>query len=337
MLQTFRDAKKVIAEFYTKFGVVTGFTLLTSLGLFLYILGYSHSYASSSTGSNAPWWARGAIDLGRMILIGAIISAFIRFLHTFQAIRDVVIDVFFADELLKRRKDLDTVWAKLSKHIFLPDFAADERNDGKLQDDIVEQLRIRMSHNTTFHVKSIDRTITVSWHDREQNLVKIVDASREEFVPFRKGGEVHWQHVFYAGDNATAGSYSPEMSVVVDGRTVEPEVEGSASDRVLKFSYRMTGRDLYAVTKKTTRQWNISSDPLIVYISRHVVLSLRLQINCLEDDIVPFFEEHHLINKFSSQSNDAIDRRPSDYATSCSSPILPGEGYTICLIRVHKR
>ena len=326
--------RKLLSEFFQKYGTAVGFCSLVFIGFGLYLFGHFHAPTPVNADGNLVWYAQISFDVGRMILVGAILGAFVRFLHTFRAIREVVTEVFFGDDILKRRKDLDDVWAKLSKHIFIPDFSNENGLSGDLQERIVEQLKQGMQHNKTFYVRSSDRTITVKWFDRDNTIVEITDTSIEEFVPFRKGGKVHWEHIFTAGDNTTSEDYSPQFGVTIDGEPVEPSVECGASGAQIKYSYTMDGRDLYKVSKKSVRRWNLESDPLIVFVSRHIVESLRLEINCLEDNLRPFFEEHHLHDKFFVQPNDAKDARPSDYVTRCTSPILPGDGFTIGLIKI---
>ncbi|WP_298860584.1 hypothetical protein [uncultured Sulfitobacter sp.] len=326
--------KTLCSEFIEKYGTAVGFCSLTLVGLGLYLFGHFHAPTPVGATSNLIWYAQLAFDLGRMILIGAILGAFVRFLHTFKAIREVVTDVFFGDEILKRRKDIDEIWAKLSKHIFIPDFSNENGLSGDLQERIVEQLKQGMQHNKTFYVRSSDRTITVKWADADNNIVEITDSSIEEFIPFQKGGNVHWKHVFSAGDNAKSADYSPEFSVVIDGENIEPLVDKTTSDVQVTYSYNMEGKDLYKVSKRSVRRWNLEADPLIVFVSRHIVESLRLEINCLDDNLRPFFEEHHLNDKFFVQPNDAGEARPSDYVTRCTSPILPGDGFTIALIKI---
>jgi hypothetical protein len=328
------SAKRVAVEFLQRFGTVLGFFALTFLGVFLYMFGYSHAPASEDPDDNLVWYAQLALDLGNLILISAILGAFVRFLHTFKAIREVVTDVFYGDDILRRRKDIDQIWAKLSKHIFIPDFSNDNGLSDDLQDRIVEQLKEGMKHNKTFYVRSSDRTITVKWADADNNIIDIVDSSVEEYVPFEKGGKITWEHVFSAGDGAKNDDYSPDFSVIIDGNTVVPKKKQDESGTILTYACEMEGRDLYKVTKRSTRRWDIQADPLIVFISKHIVESLRLEINCLDDDIRPFFEEHHLTDKFFVQRNEAGEQRPSDYVTLCTSPILPGDGFTIGLIKV---
>jgi hypothetical protein len=346
--------KSLLSEFLHKHGSAVGFWSLTLVGGGLYLFGYAHGQLPVGTTRNLVWYAQLSFDLGRMILVGAILGAFVRFLHTFRAIREVVTDVFFGDDILKRRKDIDEIWAKLSKHIFIPDLSNDGGLSGDLQERIVEQLRQGMQHNKTFYVRSSDRTITVKWVDVDKNIVEIADTSIEEFIPFKKGGKVEWEHTFSAGDNAKISDYSPRFSVIVDGVEVKPkivdaeqakpktvdgkeaksEIEPAMSGKKITYSCTMEGKDLYKVEKRSVRCWNIEADPLIVFVSKHIVESLRLEINCLADNLKPFFEEHHLNDKFFKQTNDAGAVRPSDYVTRCTSPILPGDGFTIALIKV---
>lgn len=329
-----RSLKIIISEFIQKYGPAVGFVSLTLIGLALYLFGYFHVPVPSDANSNLVWYAKIAIDLGKLILVGAVLGAFLRFLHTFKAIREVVTDVFFADDIIRRRKDIDEIWAKLSKHIFIPEFSNDNGLSANLQDKIVEQLREGMKHNKTFYVRSSDRTITVKWIDPDSNVVEVVDKSIEEFIPFQKGGKVHWEHIFSAGDGSTSKDYSPTFSVTIDGADIKPKQEDGSSGTSLIYSYTMEGKNLYKVVKRSTRRWNIKKDPLIVFISKHIVESLRLEINCLDDDLMPFFEEHHLKDKFFVQNNEAREQRPSDYVTLCTSPILPGDGFTIGLIKI---
>lgn len=333
-MEMMRSAKRVAVEFLQKFGVVAGFLALLFVGISFYLFGYFHSPAPEDTSGHLAWYAQISLDLGRLILVSAILGAFVRFLHTFKAIREVVTDVFYGDDILRRRKDIDQVWAKLSKHIFIPEFSNDNGLSDDLQDRIVEQLKEGMKHNKTFYVRSSDRTITVKWADADNSIVEIVDSSVEEYVPFEKGGDISWEHVFAAGDGLNNDNYSPTFDVIIDGQTVVPTKEQNESETKLVYSCKMEGRDLYKVKKRSKRSQNLGADPLIVFISKHIVESLRLQINCLADDIRPFFEEHHLTDKFSVQPNEAGEQRPSDYVTSCTVPILPGDGFTICLIKV---
>lgn len=328
------SAKRVAVEFLQKFGVVVGFFALLFVGISLYLFGYFHMPVPEDAGDGLAWYAQISLDLGRLILVSAMLGAFVRFLHTFKAIREVVTDVFYGDDILRRRKDIDQVWAKLSKHIFIPDFSNYKGLSDDLQDRIVEQLKEGMKHNKTFYVKSSDRTMTVKWADAENNIVEIVDSSVEEYVPFEKGGEISWEHVFSAGNGSKNENYSPEFSVTIDGNTVVPTEKQNETETKLVYSCKMEGRDLYKVTKRSTRSWNLEADPLIVFISKHIVESFRLEINCLSDDIRPFFEEHHLTEKFFVQQNEAGEQRPSDYVTRCTVPILPGDGFTIGLIKV---
>lgn len=328
------SAKRVAVEFFQKFGTVLGFFALIFLGGLFYLFGYFHSPVPEEADDKLVWYAQVALDLGRLILISAILGAFVRFLHTFKAIREVVTDVFYGDDILRRRKDIDQIWAKLSKHIFIPDFSNDNGLSDDLQDRIVEQLKEGMKHNKTFYVRSSDRTITVKWADADNNIIDIVDSSVEEYVPFEKGGKITWEHVFTAGDGARNDDYSPDFSVIIDGSTVVPEKKQDESGTKLTYACEMEGKDLYKVKKRSTRKWDIQADPLIVFISKHIVESLRLEINCLDENIRPFFEEHHLTDKFFVQTNEAGERRPSDYVTRCTVPILPGDGFTIALIKV---
>ena len=205
--------------------------------------------------------------------------------------------------------------------------------DDSFQDRIVDQLKKGMEHNRTFYLRSIDRTITIEWEDESKNIVKIIDCSFEEFVPFKSDGRIKWRHTFSAGSNQTNDDYSQTMSVSVDGKKINPKKQGDGADNQVVYEYTMKGKPIYRVLKRIERNWDISADPLIVYISRHIVESLRIEINCIPDNVRPFFEEHHLINKFLVQPNSAEDARPFDYVTKCSEPILPGDGFSICLIK----
>lgn len=332
-----RSFKSVVSEFCQKYGPVSGFIVLTLLGFALYLFGHYHAPAPINESSSLTWYASLSIEIGRIILVGAMLGAFVRFLHTFKAIREVVTDVFFGDEILRRRKDLDEIWAKLSKHIFIPEFSNNDGLSGDLQDKIVEQLREGMKHNKTFYVRSSDRTITVKWADADNDIVEIIDKSVEEFVPFQKGGKIHWEHIFLAGNGTTSKDYSPTFSIEIDGKKVDPKKDSDSEkeeSKVMTYSHTMEGNNLYKVVKRSTRRWDIKKDPLIVFVSKNIVEYLRLEINCLSENIIPFFEEHHLKNKFFVQKNEAEEQRPRDYVTLCTSPILPGDGFTICLIKI---
>lgn len=86
--------RKLLSEFFQKYGTAVGFCSLVFIGFGLYLFGHFHAPAPVNADGNLVWYAQISFDVGRMILVGAILGAFVRFLHTFRAIREVVTEVF---------------------------------------------------------------------------------------------------------------------------------------------------------------------------------------------------------------------------------------------------
>jgi hypothetical protein len=279
---------------------------------------------------SVPSWV---FHFAQVILIGASTTAFTRLLGGMGLFRDAIADVLGEDRWLDRRKDLDDLWRRITRRIFLPGFRENAPDAQKLMaalNETMDKLVYQPDKQVNYYQREMKRRIKIEWIDETARRVKITDRLITTIVPF--DAEKGCQHEIRSRPTTgqTLNDYVILLeNLAVDGVTqkVNPVVENN----VHRFIIPLKGKDSFEFDRTLIFEQNLPQDPIYyVYAGRGVVWGLHAIIDPAPARSLRInFEEVGIEGAFRT-IGDTPARGSQEW--EAKGALLPNQGFQVIMI-----
>jgi len=271
------------------------------------------------------WIASASEKIGVAIFTGGVFSVFFKAIQASGVFKDELAEVvFFDEEYLKNRLDIETIWGNVTRALYKNPFP---RIDEKIG-NIIKHLYLPSEEE--FYYLKLRKEYVLSWHDKERGLIKI-DIHSTGIISQKQGLENIKLKLGYQA-NPIDGLDTDQCSiteVVVSNEnifnasnfhTLSPE----GSDEVLWIyeSSISIDRPTETVVKKTIVQ-DINADNKHEFKTKTYVEELEVEIIYPHDSIEVEFEGFGLSFKPYGMERDGVIKRV------CKDLIFGHQGYKL--------
>jgi hypothetical protein len=279
---------------------------------------------------SVPAWV---FHFSQVILIGASTTAFTRLLGGMGLFRDAISDVLGEDRWLDRRKDLDDLWRRITRRIFLPGFREDAPDANRLMvalNATMDKLLYQPDKQVNYYQREMKRRIRIEWIDQASRKVKITDRLKTTIVPFdaQKGCQHEIRTRPTTGE--TLDAYTILLvSLSVDGaqQKVDPIIE----ENVHRYEVQLKGKDSFELERTMTFEQNLLQDPIYyVYAGRGVVWGLEAIIDPTPARNLRInFEEVGVEGAFKPLGDHGVG---GSEEWEANGALLPNQGFQVIMI-----
>ena len=281
-------------------------------------------------GYPVPTWL---LRISQVTLVGASTALFTRFLGGMGMFRDAIADVLGEDRWLDRRNDLEDLWRRITRRIFLIGF----REDAPDSKQFLDALNLSMTkaihkpeQRLNYYVKNAARRINVSWENEKTRMVRISDRMDCEVIPFNSNDECRYEFTFTSTTEETMETYGVKLSKLsLDGiaKAEEDLVLVKEPQRERRF-LTMKGNSLYSLSRTTTSIQSIDADPIFVFDSGRVIWGMNVVITVNAPGMRVSFEEIGLEGEFKLKHEDATK---GEMERDTRGVLLPNQGFVIVM------
>jgi hypothetical protein len=277
-----------------------------------------------------PTWLS---KISQLTLVGASTALFTRFLGGMGMFRDAIADVLGEDRWLDRRNDLEDLWRRITRRIFLIGFQEDAPNSKQFLDELnisMTKAIHKPEQRLNYYVKNAVRRINVSWGDKDKRMVRISDRMDCEIIPFNSGDECRYEFTFTSTTEETMDTYGVKLSkLFLDGIKKTEEDLTLIKDRNRERRFlTMKGKNSYSLSRTTECIQSIDADPIFVFDSGRVIWGMNVIININASGMRVNFEEIGLEGEFKLKHEDATK---GEMERDIRGVLLPNQGFVIVM------
>jgi hypothetical protein len=275
-------------------------------------------------------------DGAYFILLGISTALFTRALGGMGVFRDAIADVLGGDRWLDRRNDLDDLWKRVTRRIFLPGF----REDAPDAKGLLDALNLTMNkviHNPEQRVnyfrKRMRRRIEIGWADESKHIVQIEDFLECDVVPFDSRVGCQQDMIFIPTTGEKIDDYIIQLTFLEvngykqDVNKFKPVIEGNRA----RISIVLKDRPTHFLKRTMLYHQCIDDDPIFVVVAgRGVVWGLNATITVKAAGLRVNFEEVGLEGEFREVRAD----RAGNMERDTEAALLPEQGFQIVMATV---
>jgi len=282
-----RDLLKFVRKIFINDGFVKALPWITlAIGLILFFASYFVDQEIS------PRLKDALKSLGQVIVTSGVVSAILNSFKYMGIFRDVVHEVIFSIDHLKTRNDLSELWKRIT-------FAICEEKFPDLSDLLHKNvIGNYLPAKKNFYYTDYLREVTISFHDKERDIVSLYEEVDLKLHPADNVTEVKYTYQCFI-DSRTP----PELACVdihslwIDD--IEPNYEMKTRNYVDEFggqgtiqSYEisLSGKDVYRIRRSSTRRLCISKDPVNEYSSEEFIHGCTAKFRSTDSGILPIFQ-----------------------------------------------
>jgi len=213
----------------------------------------------------------------KVIAVGASTACFTRFLGGMGMFRDAIADVLGDDKWLDRRNDLEDLWRRVSRRVFMPGYSETVPDSqaflAALNEAMTRVIRQPVTRRRGYYTRDTKRRVDVRWKDKEKKIVEIVDTVDCTVVVFDVRGEETYDVVVTPTAGEAPENYQIKLtSVEVDGQPHTPPQPDS--NGIVPIPLK--GARSHHLTRTIVFQQRIESDPLYLLAAGHVVWGMNV-------------------------------------------------------------
>jgi hypothetical protein len=217
--------------------------------------------------------------IAQIVLIGASTAAFTRFMASMGMFKDALADLMQEDAWIDRRNDVEKLWGRITRRIFLPGFREDAPHAGPLLDALNQTMGqlIKPEKRADYFAKDMRRRIEISWFDEAGRIVEIVDYLESDIVPFRPDKGCSYEMEF----TPTTGELIEDYYIAIRDLCIDNEPKDPDSYRaeivngVTKYSVKMEGKDRHFFSRTMIYRQNVDADPIFYVAAGRVVWGMN--------------------------------------------------------------
>lgn len=299
------------------------FWFLTITGIVLYLL-------SRTDYSFVAGYETLLKDFGIAVLSSGVFASVLKSIQFTGIFKKEIENVILESEYLKKRKDLDTVWKKVSRAMYeskFHTFAEDLEEiilDGYLpiKDNLYYKDFFITIHVTDFTDDMLEYSLST-----EVNMVpinrdeKIVLEHKYEIMQNSDGTENLQNFIYYTKDDEDIMS-DPTYSK----KTLKPDVNGKVFS---VHSFELNGKSSYSMKRKVERKISIRTDDNIVFRVAHITKNMNVMI-IIPENLNATFIDIGVYNEFRKQHSEKDN--VMNYVHR-EGVILPKQGFGISFIK----
>jgi hypothetical protein len=214
----------------------------------------------------------------KLVGVGASTALFTRFLGGMGLFKEAISDVLGEDKWLDRRNDLDDLWRRISRRIFLPGFI--ESNDPSasqfleaINDAMTKTLLRSASVHHSYYSKDATRTIVIRWADEARRLITINDTLHCKISVFGKKDDEYRIQCLPTSGNALNDYELKLVSAKLDKKSI---VVTAPEDGVHRIPLK--GGTSHFISREIHLIQNLLKDPLVIVSSGHVCWGMDVTI-----------------------------------------------------------
>jgi hypothetical protein len=269
--------------------------------------------------------------LAQVILIGASTALFTRFLGAMGMFRDAIADVLGDDKWLDRRNDLEDLWRRITRRIFLPGF----REDSQEANGLLMALNATMNsvihkpeQRVNYFAKNMIRRLRIYWQDPVRKIIAVEDVLETKIIPFDPLNGCTYDMIFYPTTGEQITDYTVSLSrlslngVEQDIALLSPIVENNRH----RISVSVSGSEI-RLSRTTVSTQSVENDPIFVVGAGRVVWGLNVIITVEAEGLRINFEEVGVDGMFRLVREDA--GRVHEWSTE--GALLPDQGFMVVM------
>ncbi|MBD5250947.1 MAG: hypothetical protein HDS56_07220 [Barnesiella sp.] len=273
-------------RFKQSFGIIC---LIT--GIALYVIGYGFLDLNGVV-------SKIVINFADVLIIGVVVGYLSSVAQWAGIFKREIQDIVFGKEFIGERKDIETIWANVTKQLIKYRFS-------DIHKDLLPAIRANAlpPDNIISYYEDHDSDITVEWVDRDNGIVKSIEA-----ITFTLVADSDKQLPLPLKTTVIKGITQGQISnpeIIVDGMTPDiinnpPKTIGGNTE--YSSTVYLEGKRQYCVSYKREKKYCINEDYFIGFRSQYILKNLTITLN-LPEGIEATFIERGTNVRFDSVKN----------------------------------
>ena len=235
-----------------------------------------------------------AKDFGKIVLTGGAFAVLLKSMQFMGVFKEAIVSVIYEPKFLENRKDLPTIWEKLSMVLFKNKFP-------KISDKVLHDVKeMYFPTKEVIYYENAEHELKFKILDKDKKLVSVTNITNLDVVCESKATRTFYEHGF-----STDCCDYKMLKFKVDGiddkksETYTKTIDG-VEYHIMKT--KLTGKDKYRINLVTERTLNIVDDDLYQFGATKIFNKLKVQIHF---DKGLSFDFHSLgtLNNFINNKN----------------------------------
>jgi hypothetical protein len=278
---------------------------------------------------SGAWFLLLSAKLAYFVLIGTSTALVTRLLGGVGMFRDAISDVLGEDAWLDRRNDLEDLWRRITRRIFLPGFREDAPDAPQLLaalNDTMTQMVHKPAQRVSYYAKDVKRRITVRWHNETARTVKMTDVLDCRIFPF----EPHKGCIYEIYFTGTTGEPITDYSIQLTKLSIDEEeqditkVKREQEGNWVRLLVELNGKRSYRLSRTLEIIQNIEADPIFVVAAGRVVWGMSAIVFCDTPAIRINFEEVGVTRVFRAVRTDDAN---GGFERETNGALFPEQGF----------
>lgn len=284
------------------------------IGIALYVIGYGFLNIDGVA-------SKIIINIADVLVIGVVVGYLSSVAQWSGVFKREIQNIVFGKEFIGERKDIETIWANVTKQLIKNRFS-------EIHKDLLRAIRDNTlpSDESVSYYEDHDSDISLEWVDRDNGIVKSIEA-----ITFTLVAESEKKIILPLKTYSILGQAHGNVSnpkILVDGAAPTlkhnpPKKIGNETEH--SSIVTLEGKRQYSVSYTREKQYCIYDDYFIGFRSQYILKNLTVTLN-LPSDIEATFIERGTNIRFENVKNtkDCIKKK-------LKGVIFPKQGYIFAL------
>lgn len=249
--------------------------ILLIIGVPLFVI---CSFGAFGLESAHKHWFRLLDGLSSVIVMSALVSFLVDSVEFMGVFKRALEDIIYDSKFLKKRKDIDEIWVKVSKELFKSKFP-------QISNPLMQTVRKYYESDDGLKLSYYNdyvNTYTLTLDENDRNIIHVVqdvsftlNVEDKEKFPFPM---TMWTCT--SAENKDKVTLLCE-NVTVNGKPATAEVsEPKYEEGTLRYDYKLQleGSTEYKIKQRITKKYNLKEDNFIGHKARWLVNGLRVKV-----------------------------------------------------------
>lgn len=305
--------------------------ILFGLLLVLWGMAYQGSKGAAVATWSLAWWASFALEVGKLLLAGGFLAAFLRVFQILQIIETALEHFMMSEGFLKIVTDFEGVWAKVTTRLYLN--GADMPESDAFFKNVQTTIQQQLYYDKNYYVRNMHHSMRITLDDDSGDIV--VENRHEYEVIALDAMPIELRFRFKARDTLSLDSYDFgeeefDISVLGTGIDCETNVEEVQDGEMVVKVITLSGHEGYCINRSRREKWALSEDPFYEIITRTVCENFTFTCIAPYNDIRTSFIEYGVKDRFVNKMAKQTEQdRPGDQQRELNGIMLPHNGYAI--------
>ena len=284
-----------------------------------------------------PWWARLAAEVGKLLLAGGFLAAFLRVFQILQIMEKALEHFMMSEGFLKLATDFEGVWSKITTRLYLngTDMKENDEFFKKVQQTIQQQLY----YDKNYYVRNMHHSIRAELQEDDKKYI-LVDNVQEYEVIALDDKPIELRFRFKARDSVSLDAYELgeekiEIESIDTSVQCSPQSKHSVDGEMTVKIITLIGHKGYKIRRSRKEKWLLDDDPFYEIITRTVCENFKFTCAIPKNDLQTSFIEYGVKDRFVDKSPRFTENdRPGDQLRELEGIMLPHNGYAIYFERL---